>query len=105
MLANREFVLEGNQIPSERRQDVLLTEGDRPVIAKGYFDENEKPVVTWTINEGDVPEQKYESTFHMGMQPQFEHATVCKVLPFKDKETGVEHGELMLMLKSAFDFR
>ena len=51
--AGREFIIEGDKVPSGRVQGVLLTEGGRHQIAKGHFDkETGKPVVTWENGSG-----------------------------------------------------
>lgn len=95
MLAGREFILEGDEEVSERREGVTLTEGDRYTIAKGYFGDLEKPIITWINGKGDLDNPKeYRSTHDIGTD--FPDALVVR-LPATE-----QHIEMVLAVFPAF---
>ena len=99
MLADREFYIEGHEIASARHQDVTLTEGERPSIAKGYFDEEEKPVVTWENGSGEC-EYKFNSIHHMGQR--YTEGTIVRIPPLTDDAGAETDRELCLPLRLPF---
>ena len=54
MLAHREFILEGDRATTEVRDGIPFSDGSRYEIAKGYFGDLEKPIVTWVDGKGDL---------------------------------------------------
>lgn len=86
--AGREFVIEGDRIPTERVDGVLLTDGSRHEIAKGHIDREEGiPIVTWENGSGKC-EKKYPSIF--GMRDDFPDATHV-LFPGTDTQGEVIH--------------
>ena len=100
MLAGREFILEGDEEASGRHDGVLLTEGNRSEIAKGYFGELERPIITWINGKGDVKPKEYRSTHSIG--DDFPDATHVRLPENIDEKKGIHQEELVLAIFPAF---
>ena len=94
LYAGREFVMEGDKVPSGRMQGILLTQGNRHQIGKGHFDKDDGcPVITWENGSGKC-EKKFVNVFLMSkFYPDATHL----VIPADDDEQ-----EIVMQMK--FDF-
>ena len=95
MLAHREFILEGDRATTEVRDGIPFSDGSRYEIAKGYFGDLEKPIVTWVDGKGDLKNpMEFGSTHSLGVE--FPDATHVR-LPATENQR-----ELVLQVSIAF---
>ena len=95
MLAHREFILEGDRATSEVRDGIPFSDGSRHEIAKGYFGDLEKPIVTWVDGKGDLKKpMEFGSTYSLGAE--FPDATHVRLPATKNQV------EMVLQVSIAF---